>query len=144
MNRYFTSNGERVTESTIKKRLSTAYKLWYDMGPEYCRGCGIERAIETSHIISKARCKELHKTELIWTRENTYPSCRACHIAWESISNPEWCELMNVDECLEILEKFDKESFNKRMYVYENHISSKTNPGLHSKSKNVEKTFERS
>lgn len=118
MNKYFCSNGETVSESTIKKRLSDAYKKWYEEGTPNCAGCG-KRAIETSHIIAKARCKELHHTELIWYKPNTFPSCRICHQKFEALDNPAWCELMNVDACLEVLEKFDKESYNKRLIIYE-------------------------
>lgn len=122
MIKYFCSNGERVSESTIKKRLANAYRTWYGGEPfQICAGCG-GRAIETSHIVSKARCKELHRTELIWFRENTFPACRQCHVVFETINDPDWCGLLNVDECLEILEKYDNESYQKRLIIYEKAI----------------------
>jgi hypothetical protein len=131
MIKYDCSNGEKVSESTIKKRLSDGYRKWYT-GIPICAGCGRTRAVETSHIIAKARCKQLHKTELIWLRSNTYPSCRGCHLAWEAIQNPGWIDLLNVDHCLEILEKYDPEAYQKRMIIYEAaHLSTKTHLGLH-------------
>lgn len=85
----------------------------------------MQKAIETSHIISKARCKQLNKTELIWTKENTFPSCRGCHRTWESLYNIAWCSLLNVDECLEVLHKYDPEAYNKRIQIYEETILSR-------------------
>lgn len=136
MIKYECSQGERVSESTIKKRLSDSYRRWYQEGLPSCAGCG-GKMIETSHIIAKARCKQLHLTNLIWTRSNTFPSCRSCHQIWESIANPEWCKLMNVDECLEALEIFDPESYNKRMIIYEAHLQTKANLGLYKVTKEI-------
>jgi hypothetical protein len=96
------------------------------------------KAIETSHIIAKARCKELHKTELIWTRENTFPSCRKCHMIWEATNNPAWLSLLNADRCLEILEKYDPESYKKRMIIYEEaHLHSKAHFSMYSTFKEL-------
>ena len=135
MIKYECSNGERVSESTIKKRLSAAYRQWYD-GGEGCAGCWVGRASETSHIISKARCKELHKTELIWNKENTFPSCRRCHLIWETTGALAWCNLLNVDRCIEVLEKYDTESYNKRMIIYEEaHLRTTTHLGLYQNTK---------
>lgn len=118
MNMYYCSDGSRISEATIKSRLSKAYREKYWQGHPMCEGCG-ERAIETSHIIGKARCKELRKTELIWDHGNMMPSCRSCHMKWEAINNPEWCELYNVVRLLLIVEKHDLITYTKRMQIYE-------------------------
>jgi hypothetical protein len=128
MNKYECSDGTKVSESTIKKRLYESYTRWYSGEPPICYGCG-GKAIETSHIIAKARCKQLHATELIWFRPNTFPACRRCHTVWEGINNPEWCSLLNVDECLDVLEKYDVESYNKRMIIYEEHHKPSSHVG---------------
>lgn len=124
-NHYKCSNGESVTEAQIKTRLSRAYKEKYAGSPRpRCSGCG-GRAIETSHVLAKAYVKTIHKTELIWESENMFPSCRKCHLKWEAIYNPEWCYLSNVAQLLYICEKYDKESYIKRLHIYETEISRK-------------------
>lgn len=113
MNRYYCSNGERVSEATIQSRYSRALREWYPIGHALC-ACG-RRATETSHIVAKARCKELHKTELIWTKENTFPACRACHMAWEAVYGEDWKNLTNIETLLSIERKYDKEGYEKRV-----------------------------
>lgn len=41
-------------------------------------------AHDLDHTISQKRCKELKKTELIWTEGNWSWSNREAHISWES------------------------------------------------------------
>jgi len=118
MNKYYCSDGTRISESGIKAKLSAAYRKKYQDGHPRCEGCG-GQAIETSHIIGKARCKSLKMTELIWNPENMTPSCRDCHMKWEAVSSPEWCELYNVERLLMIVEKYDQISYIKRMQIYE-------------------------
>lgn len=113
MIKYTTSTGERVSEATIKKRLSDAYKNWYSGGVPNCAGCG-NRAIETSHIIAKARCKVLKLTDLIWMRSNTFPSCRSCHLIWENYKSGEVKGLINYEDCMNFLKKYDMDGFLKR------------------------------
>lgn len=108
------SDGERITESTVQARYSRALKVWYPTGAAVCEGCG-RRSIETSHIVSKARCKELRRTELIWTRENTFPSCRACHRAWEAVYGEEWKGLAGVERWLKVEQKYDPEGYERRI-----------------------------
>lgn len=103
-----------MKQSTINRKLSEAYRLKYAGYPHpYCEGCG-GRAIESCHIIAKARCKVLHKVELIWNPNNFFASCRSCHMKWEAIKNPQWLELNNVDKCLEFLRIHDEEGYITR------------------------------
>lgn len=114
MNRYYCSTGERVSESTIQSRYSHALRSWYPSGWATCEGCG-GRATETSHIVAKARCKELHRTELIWTQENTFPACRKCHAAWEALKGEAWKELKNIKRLLYVEEKYDPQGYAARI-----------------------------
>lgn len=116
MNKYFCSDGSRVSESTIQARYSKALREWYPLGWATCEGCG-GRATESSHIIAKARCKELHKTELIWSRSNVFPACRDCHRKWEAISNPDWCYLKGAEKWLKALTP-DQETYQKRLLIW--------------------------
>lgn len=108
------SSGEKVSEATIAARYSRALRDWYPSGLATCEGCG-RRAIETSHIVAKARCKELHRTELIWTQENTFPTCRTCHRAWEALYGTAWRKLAGVERFLAVEKKYDREGYEKRI-----------------------------
>jgi len=114
MNRYICSDGSKVTQATIQRKLSEAYRLY---GGRFflCEGCGNERATDHSHIISQKRCKELHKTELIWSRENWFYACRDCHMIWESYKSGEFGSLKNIDELLDVLRVYDYEGLQKRL-----------------------------
>ena len=81
---YTTSDGERVSDATISKRLSKAYRQRYDGEPyPCCEEMGI-RAQGSSHIISQKRCKEIGKTELIWNPDNFFPATHVTNSRWES------------------------------------------------------------
>lgn len=70
MNYYTCSDGEKVTQSQINSRLSRAKKGF--MERYVCESCGRngKTFAAWSHTISQKRCKELHKTELIWLEGN--------------------------------------------------------------------------
>jgi hypothetical protein len=114
MNYYKTSDGRKVSQATIMRNLSISYQRYPEMHP--CEACGGE-ATEHSHIISQARCKLLHKTELIWSRENWFFSCRSCHMEWEAIKGGRWINFNNVTRLLAVLKRHDPEGYEKRMQV---------------------------
>jgi hypothetical protein len=108
---YKTSTGEEVTQATIDKRRGEAYRSAYGgRATPICKGCAKERAQGSSHIVSQKRCKELHKTELIWFRLNFFPACHRCNSRWESNDTT----LLNYEQCMEIVQIFDEEGYNKR------------------------------
>ena len=112
-NYYQTSTGERITDSTIKARLSKAYRLKYDGEPSpCCEGCG-GRAEGSAHIIAKARLKTLHLADKIYHPDFFFPACHRCNGAIENPSGQEWKKLFNKDYCLELIEKWDKELYQK-------------------------------
>lgn len=105
MNKYYCSNGERVTEAVIKTRLSKAYKAFYIGEPlGFCEGCG-DRATCTAHIIPKSVCKTLHKTELIWMPVNWFRSCYKCNMVAENPSSVK--TLNNYERILEVTKEYD-------------------------------------
>lgn len=112
-NKYTCSDGSKVTEASIKSKLSQAYKSWYaGEGPQSCHGCG-KRAEGTAHIIPKARCKQLRLTDLIWKRNNTFPSCHRCNMIAENPESDAIKELNNYVTILEVTEKYDYERYQK-------------------------------
>jgi 5-methylcytosine-specific restriction endonuclease McrA len=113
MNYYNTSSGERVSEATIKARLSAAYREFYLFEPlGNCEGCG-EPATCTAHIVPKSRLKHLHKTEYIWNPIDWFRSCFRCNQIAENPESAEIKTLMNYDRILEVTRKLDPERYNK-------------------------------
>jgi hypothetical protein len=110
--KYYCSDGSRVSQTTIDKRRSDTYKrLYYGESPR-CKGCGT-RATCSAHIIAQARCKVLHLTELCWNPINIFPACYKCNAAIENPKGSDWKELLNIEECLEVIKKYDLELYNK-------------------------------
>lgn len=110
---YFCSNGDRVSDAQAKRRYADArYKKYSASIGWACEGCG-DPATCSAHIIAQARCKVLHKTELIWNPANFFPSCYKCNAAIENPKGEAWKTLKNRDYCLEFIEKHDAELFSK-------------------------------
>ncbi len=114
MNRYYCSDGTRVTEATIKANLSKAYREKYAGEPmQTCFECGVAQAQGNMHIIPKATLKHLHKTELIWDWEMFVPGCHRCNTVLENVSSPEFKLLNGYEYYLEIFRKHDLERYLK-------------------------------
>jgi 5-methylcytosine-specific restriction endonuclease McrA len=112
-NTFLCSDGTRVTQAEIDAKLTEAYRIKYTNGPSMtCAGCG-EWADSSAHIIAKSRCKQLHKTELVWCPDNFFPACYSCNSAIESPKGGKWKALRNLDKCMEFVRIHDKELFQK-------------------------------
>jgi 5-methylcytosine-specific restriction endonuclease McrA len=112
-NTFLCSDGTRVTQAEIDAKLKEAYQVKYTISPWMtCEGCG-EWADSSAHIIAKSRCKQLHKTELVWCPENFFPACYSCNSAIESPKGGKWKVLRNIDKCMEFVRIHDKELFQK-------------------------------
>ena len=110
---YKTSTGERITDNLIKARLSKAYKARYqEEGHPSCEGCG-KPAEGSAHIIAKARLKTLHLSDKIYDPDFYFPACHQCNRAIENPSGSDWKKLFNIEKCLELIEKWNKELFSK-------------------------------
>lgn len=112
MNRYYCSDGSRVTESQIKNRLK---KLGTAYGVCMCACCGKNISQDNDHTIAKARCKQLRKTELIWDVNNIETSCRSCHEQWESYKSGEFVRHANFEKRMDYMKIHDPEGWQKRM-----------------------------
>lgn len=115
--KYLCSDGTSVTQSQIDSKRSAAYKKTYSQQKLLCLGCG-SVAQGSAHIISQARCKQIHKTELIWKLDNNkpinfFPACHNCNSAIENPKGQQWKDLNNIDYCLEVLKTYDQELYNK-------------------------------
>ena len=107
------SNGEKINQGQINDRLHTAYRL-HKPADLLCQCCGELLADDHDHTISQARCKNLHKTQLIWDYNNWSYSCRTCHMEWESYAGGDFEDHKNVVERMLYIKKHDPEGFQKR------------------------------
>lgn len=113
-NKYTCSNGEKVTEATIKARLSKCYREMYADNPSpVCDGCGKVIAQGSAHIIPKAILKTLHLTDLIWNPIVIFPACHCCNTICENVSSTEITKLLNYDIIKEVLIKYCPERASK-------------------------------
>lgn len=113
-NYYVTSTGDRLTQRQINSHLSSTYK---GMLVKYiCEACGSSQAVDHDHTIAQKRCKELHKTELIWDEENMSFSCRNCHEDWERFKNGNFSYHLNCEKRMNYVSHHDGEGFRARMH----------------------------
>lgn len=110
---YKCSDGTRVTQSQIQTRLSNVYKIMEIQ--HNCTAYPNLQANDHDHTISQARCKQLHKTELIWDINNIEFSSRLAHNEWESYKSGEFEEHENCYSRMIFTKKHDQERFEKRM-----------------------------
>ena len=112
----YCSDGARVSEAQIKAHYTHALHKKHAGNPHPICGCGCgEKAVDNDHTIAKARCKEIHKAELIWDPENFESSCRKSHREWENMKGGEWILHANVEKRLRYLKEHDPEGFKKRI-----------------------------
>lgn len=111
------SDGTYVTGSQINRNYVKSKKEKYS-GISYtpmCEACEIERGNDNDHTIAQARCKIIHKTELIWHKGNYVWSCRKCHHQWENFKSGEWVHHKNVEQRLAFLKEHDPEGYTIRI-----------------------------
>lgn len=114
---YFCSDGKRISEAGIKARYGCALKEKHAGQTVFmCECCQRERAVDNSHIIAKARCKVLHKTELIWNPKNFVNACRTCHDHWEGWKSGEYLDFVNIKEMMRFLREHDPEVYLARIH----------------------------
>jgi len=108
-NRYYCSDGERVTKDQIKSRLTEAYKKKYGTLFVRCEETG-EESQGSSHIISQKRCQDLHMSEMIWNPNNFYPATHKSNSRWESNDST----LKHYEKYMAFMEIHDPEGYRKR------------------------------
>lgn len=92
MNHYRTSEGERVSQSTIDSRTREAkakviQNQLDQYGYNFCSKCMRNdcKPIDCSHTISVADAKKMGKTELCWDERNINPVGRKCHAKYDKL-----------------------------------------------------------
>lgn len=114
--RSYCSDGSRVTEATIKANYSASLREKHAGQGSFTCGCGCNgQAVHNDHTIAKARCKVIHKTELIWHPGNYESSCEKSHKEWENFKSGKWIEHANVEKRLAFLKEHDPEGYTKRI-----------------------------
>lgn len=83
-----------------------------NIGDMYCRGCNSwVKPLSISHTISRARCEEIGKPELYYSKGNfelmCYYDSGACHETWESGTLGEKQHLINWDKMMAYVKKHD-------------------------------------
>ena len=72
-------------QSSINRKLHQTYQKIDSEREPICEGCGSNKNLSHSHLISQADCKGYGLTELIWDEENIRLHCmNGCHEKWES------------------------------------------------------------
>lgn len=126
MNHYTTSTGDRISQRAIDRRYSKSLKEKHNGNPiAICGGCGA-RAVHNDHTISQKRCKELHKTELIWNPDNYESSCAKCHQEWESYKDGKYMKHKNHIERMMFLLEHDKEGYITRVALTRTEVTIKS------------------
>ena len=123
-NLYTCSDGEKVNQRQINARLAREKKGFIER--YICESCEINRNhfAAWSHTISQKRCKELHRTELIWLEGNGSWDCHECHLQWESYKSGQFQDHKNFKQRMRFMLMYDEEGFRKRLnYVTYPHRS---------------------
>lgn len=112
-NTFECSDGKRVSQSQIVSYYLQARINKYKGAIKHtCEACG-GMSEGSAHIIAQARCKVIHKTELIWDPGNFFPACHKCNAAIENPKGEGWKALRNVDKCLLFIAMHDPELLAK-------------------------------
>ena len=115
------SDGSRVSQVTIDNRYAKSRANKYCDSPVSLRcqaGCG-QTGNSNDHTIAQARCKHIHKTELIWNPNNYVWNCNNCHKQWENFKSGEWVHHANVEERLAFMKEHDPEGYRMRVELTE-------------------------
>lgn len=110
---YRCSDGTKISEATIKKRLSDAYRDKYWQGHPFCEGCGLTKAQGSAHLIPKARLKHLGLSDKIYHPDFFVPACHCCNLILENITSEEIKTLMCYEKLLKLTKKYDPERYSK-------------------------------
>lgn len=106
----------RISQATIDYRLKLAYQKIDSEREPVCQGCGRgDKPLSHSHTISRKRCKDLGKPELIYDVNNIELECFGssadCHYIWENTSVENRMKLNNFDRKLEYIRLHDPERY---------------------------------
>ena len=121
-NRLRCSDGSLITRQELEKRYrETCNEIKIERDP-VCEGLGgTQYPLSFSHTISRKRCIELGKAELIYDKNNlelegfhepsSFP--KAAHNIWETGNWKQKIELLNIQRKLDYIEQHDPEKYRK-------------------------------
>jgi len=113
-NPYICSNGDKWTRMQLKKRWTEAKRGFMDK--YICECCGGKKGTDPDHTISRQRCRDLHKSELILLEDNISWSCRTCHVnEWESFKNGKFQFHNNFEKRMTFVAEHDYNGFMMRV-----------------------------
>lgn len=111
MNYYKCSDGTKVSQATINKRRSDAYRELYEGEPHpQCAGCH-KRSEGTAHLVPQKLVKSLGKAEYCWLEINMVPACHKCNSLLESYKSAEVKDLFCYQQLLDVTEIICPERF---------------------------------
>lgn len=120
--RYKTSQGQILSQAEVNYNYKETCYLIDQIREPVCEGCGRGGIpLSHSHTISRARCKELGKIELIWDAANLFFECwsaptsnpTTCHGIWELSVLEKKKRLFNFDRKMEYLQIHDPETYKR-------------------------------
>lgn len=134
MNYYYDSEGNKYNQRQINSKYSLEKRGW--MCNYVCEAFGSPHiSHDWDHSIAQARCKTLHKTELIWLRGNVVRSSRVAHMEWESFKSGRFSFHNNAYERMIFTGIHDPEKFKARFHYI-------TNEGLKERLQNLYDTID--
>lgn len=104
-------------QKTINENISATYAIIDRDRPQQCESChkwnvGLDR----SHTISRARCKQLGRNELMWDIENIVLECRDCHTVWENGTWHDKSKLLTWEQKSQFIKDNDDKTYKKIAY----------------------------
>ena len=114
MNYYMTTTGVKWSQATIDRKLREVYAQADEVDHYICECCGKYPPDHHDHTISRKRCKELGKADLIIDRKNWSYSCALCHGQWESYKSSLFTHHRNYIIRMEYLKEHDPGGYEKR------------------------------
>lgn len=95
MNTYLCSDGSRVTQPQLERKMRVAKMELIEeqldsFGYNFCQERKCKRSngvrLDCSHTISIQHAKNLGKTELCWDKNNMRMLCRSCHQKFDKLN----------------------------------------------------------
>lgn len=104
-------------QKTINENINITYTIIDRDRPQQCESCHKWNVgLDHSHTISRARCKQLGRDELMWDVDNIILECRDCHTVWENASWHDKSKLLTWERKLEFIRKNDTQTYQKIAY----------------------------
>lgn len=114
-----------MKQSTIDRNYRKS-KHEVAMEVQFCESCGrTDRPLSISHIISRARCKQIGKPELIYDPGNLVVECyeaptsypKACHNIWETGTMAQRENLTTYERKKEYIRRHDPQMYTKMFEI---------------------------